>query len=134
MLNKLTVPYHHGDLCHRDGKIYVAVNLGKFNEPAGKADSWVYVYQATDLTFVARYPVPDVVHGAGGMAWHDGRFVVIGGLPPGVDENYAYEYDDQFHLLKRHVPIGIHGGLKSHGGLRPGGVRRPQPGVELLPR
>jgi hypothetical protein len=35
--------------------------------------------------------VPEVFHGAGGTGYHDGRFVVIGGLPPGVEENYVYE-------------------------------------------
>src|SRR6187402_2595613 len=38
---KRTVADHHGDLCHHNGKVYVAVNLGKFNLPAGKEDSWV---------------------------------------------------------------------------------------------
>lgn len=47
LLAEVQAPSHQGDLCYKDGKIYVAVNLGKFNEPAGKADSWIYVYQET---------------------------------------------------------------------------------------
>ncbi|NQT12292.1 MAG: hypothetical protein HQ582_06070, partial [Planctomycetes bacterium] len=43
---KVAVANHHGDLCYRDGKLYVAVNLGRFNDPKGNADSWVYVYDA----------------------------------------------------------------------------------------
>jgi hypothetical protein len=35
---KIPVANHHGDLCFHDGKIYVAVNLGQFNDAAGKAD------------------------------------------------------------------------------------------------
>jgi hypothetical protein len=97
------VASHHGDLCHHDGKVYVAVNLGKFNLPPGKEDSWVYVYDAATLDEVSRHRVPELVHGAGGMAYRDGRFFIIGGLPPGLNENYVYEYDEAFHFVKRHV-------------------------------
>lgn len=103
VLKEIDVEDHHGDLCFQDGKVYVAVNLGKFNQPAGKADSWVYVYEADDLSFVAKHPVPEVVHGAGGMAFHDGVFVIIGGLPQGIEENYAYAYTPDFKFIERHV-------------------------------
>jgi len=103
VLRKIPVADHHGDLCLHDGKIYVAVNLGKFNEPPGQADSWVYIYQASDLKFLAKHATPEVVHGAGGIGVRDGRFYVVGGLPAGVNENYVYEYDDQFVFQKRHV-------------------------------
>lgn len=93
---------HHGDLCHHDGKIFVAVNLGKFNDPQGNADSWVYVYSARDLSLVARHPVPEVIYGAGGIAYHAGKFMVVGGLPPGAPENYVYAYDERFKFVKRH--------------------------------
>ena len=103
MLKKISVASHHGDLFFHDGKIYVAVNLGQFNNPQGKADSWIYVYHAADLAEVARHKVPEVVYGAGGIACHNGHFVVVGGLPPDIQENYAYEYDRNFKFLKRHV-------------------------------
>lgn len=103
VITKVPVVSHHGDLCHHDGKIYVAVNLGEFNQPAGKADSWVYVYAAKDLAELARHKIPEVVHGAGGIAFRDGRSFVVGGLPPGVEENYAYEYDSDFRFVERHV-------------------------------
>ena len=103
VLKQAPVASHHGDLCHRDGRVYVAVNLGRFNEPAGKADSWVYVYDADSLKEVARHPVQEVVHGAGGMAFDGARFIIVGGLPPGVSENYAYEYDEAFKFQKRHA-------------------------------
>jgi len=102
-LQTIKVASHHGDLCFHDGKIFVAVNLGQFNQPAGKADSWVYVYDADTLRELARHKVPDLVHGAGGIAFHDGRFYVVGGLPVGAKENYIYEYDNSFAFQKRHV-------------------------------
>lgn len=100
---QIPVENHHGDLCFHDGKIYVAVNLGRFNDPAGNADSWVYVYRADDLTEVARHPVPQVFHGAGGIAFGPRTFLVVGGLPDGVQENYLYEYDTAFRFLGKRV-------------------------------
>lgn len=103
ILQKVSAPSHQGDLCYKDGRVYVAVNLGKFNEPAGKADSWVFVYDAESLAELARHAVPEVVHGAGGMAFQGDRFMVVGGLPPGINENYVYEYDANFKFVRRHV-------------------------------
>ena len=103
VLKKVPVANHHGDLCFHDGRVYVATNLGKFNRPAGEADSWVFVYDADTLTELAKHRLPELVHGAGGMAWRDGRFFIVGGLPPGVEENYVYEYDSAFRFQKRHV-------------------------------
>jgi len=100
---KVPVANHHGDLCYHDCKIPVAVNLGKFNDPRGNADSWVYVYDADNLSELARHRTPEVFHGAGGIAYSDGRFLVVGGLPEEIHENYAYEYDKQFRFVKRHV-------------------------------
>ena len=103
VLKHLPAVRHYGDLCFHDGKVFVAVNLGEFNKPAGSADSWVYVFDGDNLTELARHPLREVVHGAGGIAYRDGRFIVVGGLPKGVDRNYLYEYDERFKFRKRHV-------------------------------
>ena len=103
ILEQIDVASHHGDLCFHRGKVYVAVNLGKFNDARGNADSWVYVYDATDLSLLAKHKAPEVFYGAGGIACQDGRFMVVGGLPPGIEENYVYEYDSSFSFVKKHV-------------------------------
>lgn len=103
VITQIEVENHHGDLCEDGGRIYVAVNLGKFNEPEGQADSWVYLYDAETLQFLERHAVPQVGHGAGGIAAKDGHFFVVGGLPAGVEENYVYEYDAEFRFVERHV-------------------------------
>ena len=112
LLKRVPVASHHGDLCYRQGMVYVAVNLGKFNRPAGEADSWIYVYDAADLHELSRHGVPEVVHGAGGIGYDGRRFVVIGGLPPSIDVNYAYEYDRDLKFVQRHE---IHSGPTSLG-------------------
>lgn len=103
LLSKVPVANHHGDLCLHDGRLFVAVNLGKFNDPAGNADSWVYVYDAADLSFIAKHATPEVFHGAGGIGLRAGHFFVVGGLPAGVEENYVYEYDGEFTFVRKHV-------------------------------
>ena len=121
LLHKVPVANHHGDLCHHAGKLYVAVNLGKFNDPQGNAQSWVYVYDASSLKELARHEVNDVFHGAGGIGFHEGHYFVVGGLPEKVNENYVYEYDADFKFLKRHViksghtHLGIQTATFAHG-------------------
>lgn len=103
VLRQIPVANHHGDLCFVDGKIYVAVNLGRFNDPKGNADSWVYVYDAETLDFIAKHETQEVFHGAGGIGSMEDHFYVVGGLPDGVEENYVYEYDAEFQFLKKHI-------------------------------
>lgn len=103
LLKKVPVANHHGDLCIHDGKLFVAVNLGRFNDPEGNADSWVYVYETQTLGEIARHETQEVFHGAGGIGFRDNRFFVVGGLPDSVDENFVYEYDGSFKFLKKHV-------------------------------
>ncbi len=108
VLKQIPVGNHHGDLCHHDGKISVAVNFGRFNDPRGNADSWVYVYDAGDLSLVSRHKAAEVFHGAGGIGYRQGHFFVVGGLPDGVEENYVYEYDADFAFVKKHVIASGH--------------------------
>ena len=103
VLRQIIVGDHHGDLCHHDGKLYVAVNFGRFNDLQERADSWVYVYNAITPPMVTKHKTPELIYGAGGMAYHDGQFIVIGGLPESLQENYLYQYDSSFKFLKKHV-------------------------------
>lgn len=101
ILQKISVARHHGDLCYVDGKVYVAVNLGPFNDAAGRADSWVYVYKASDLSFLEKHRIVEPIYGAGGIAFHNRTFFVVGGLPKGFQENYVYEYASDFRFLRK---------------------------------
>lgn len=100
---QVEVGNHHGDLCYHDGKVYVAVNFGRFNDPEGNSDSWVYVYNAGDLSLNSKHATREVFHGAGGIGYRDGHFFVVGGLPENVHENYVYEYDREFNFLEKHT-------------------------------
>jgi hypothetical protein len=95
---------HLGDLAWRDGKLYVAVNHGKFNDANAAHDSWIAVHDATTLVEIERHALPEVRYGAGGVCFAGDRIVVVGGLPrEHVDAldaaNEVHEYD----LAFRHV-------------------------------
>ena len=94
-------PSHQGDMCYKDGVVYVAVNLGKFNTESGGV-SQVTAYDAKTLEPIKTIPLPDMPHGAGGMTWKGDRFYIIGGLPLKHEKNYVYEYTPGFKLVKRH--------------------------------
>ena len=96
------VPSHHGDLCVKDGIVYVAVNLGRFNQMNAGCNE-VRAYDAATLAPRGTWPLPEMSYGAGGMTAVDGHFFVIGGLPTTLEENYVYEYDADFRFVRRHV-------------------------------
>jgi len=101
-LARITDPsFHWGDLGYYKGKVYVAVDHG--DRPS---DQYVYVYDAKDLSYITRAPVPETTWGAGGLGIDDdGRIIVVGHLPEdeGHDENYAYEYDLELKHIKTHT-------------------------------
>lgn len=113
VLKQVDVASHHGDLCHVDGKLYVAVNLGLFNDPQRRSDSWIHAYDAADLSFMSKHRADAVVYGAGGMTFGDGRFIVVGGLPADIAENYLYEFDPDLAFVRKitlksgHTHLGI---------------------------
>ncbi|MFO0867344.1 MAG: hypothetical protein U0935_00215 [Pirellulales bacterium] len=102
VVKQIDVGDHHGNLCFHNGQVYVAVNFGKFNDAEGNADSWVFVYDAGNLALLAKHNTPEVIYGAGGIAYHDRRFVVVGGWPEKFKGNNAYEYDAEFKFVKLH--------------------------------
>lgn len=107
LLSKVDAPWHYGDLTWHGGKVFVAVNHGKFNQEAGAAKSWVYVHDAASLALLEKHQVPEAVYGAGGIEWHNGRFYIVGGLPESHATNYVYEYTEDFAFVRRHgIPSG----------------------------
>lgn len=103
VIASVEVPNHHGDLTIHDGKLYVAVNFGQFNDPNGNANNYVYVYNTDDLSYVTRYSISEPIYGAGGIAYNDSSFYVVGGLAPGVETNSVYEYDLNFNHIQTHT-------------------------------
>ena len=100
VLAKTEAPRHQGDLCVRSGRLYVAVNRGKFNQP-DEGVSEVTAYDAQSLAVLKTWSI-DLPFGACGMTEKDGHFFVVGGLPATVEFNWVAEYDADFKLVKMH--------------------------------
>ena len=94
-------PTHQGDMCYKDGVVYVAVNRGRFNTET-QGVSQVTSYDAKTLEPIKTVPLPEMPHGAGGMTWKGDRFYIIGGLPLRHEKNYVYEYTKDLKFVKRH--------------------------------
>ena len=101
VLASTDAPPHQGDLCVRGGRLYVAVNRGRFNQLDG-GRSEVTAYDAQTLAVIKTWKL-DLPFGAGGMTEKGGHFYVVGGLPATVEENWVAEYDADFRLVKSHV-------------------------------
>lgn len=102
VIKMIPVAQHHGDLCFHRGMVYVAVNLGRYNDPKGN-DSWVYVYHSETLELLSKQATPEVIYGAGGIGVMEGRFYIVGCLPEGIEENYVYEYGAKLQFVQKHV-------------------------------
>jgi len=72
ILSKRDVPWHHGDCCVHDGKLYVCVVERPNNDAA------VYIYNCSDLSFVERIPL-EGQKGTDGIAYCDGYFYISPG-------------------------------------------------------
>lgn len=106
VLRKLSLPTAHlGSPCYNDGKVYVPVNFGVFDDPNGNADNWIYVYDSVSLSLLSTHPAPEVIYGAGGIAFDGERFIVVGGLPNGdaFTQNFVYEYDGNLDFVAEHT-------------------------------
>lgn len=98
----ISVPSHHGDLCLAGKQLFVAVELGQFNQPEGKSDPWIYVYGSDTLELQEKHQVKECIHGAGGVTTDGEHFFVVGGLPEATPHNLVVEYDRSFNLVKKH--------------------------------
>ena len=107
---------HGGDPCYADGKIYVPYCGSGFNTELKDKPSlnFVQVYDEKDLSHLQSFPIPEVIYGAGAMAYADGRFFVAGGRPAGMPGNSVYEYSPEFKLLKKHqLEFNSHKGIQT---------------------
>lgn len=95
---------HGGSPCYANGFIYVPYCGSGFNKELNGNPSYnfVQVYDEKDLSLVKSYAVPEVVYGAGAIAFASGNFFITGGRPAGMPGNTVYEYSPEFKLLKKH--------------------------------
>lgn len=90
---------HMGDLCYKDGLLYVGMNRGKTKEGWRVGDE-VWVYDAATLKLLKKHPTPETVWDNNGLEWCDGFFWVISGAPKMFECNMVFKYSPDFHFCE----------------------------------
>ena len=107
IIKKVKATSHSGDPCLLNGKLYVPVNKGAFNQPKGKSKDFIHVYNAETLEFIKEVATPEYDHGAGAIAAWNGHLWLTGGLPDGAPGNIIIEYTEELEFVKRHDSAGF---------------------------
>ena len=89
--------WHMGDLCCRDGKVYVGVNKGKIG--GCRIGDEVWVYDAADLKFLEKHPTPEAVWCNNGVEYFAGSFWVITDAPKHCRYNLLFRYSLDFKFM-----------------------------------
>ena len=100
--------YHHGDICIADGKLYCAVNKGKFNQDPKKnlAKNFVYVYNL-DLICLDIIPINNMPEGLGAIEYHNGKFYLGGGCYKEEKTFKIFQFSKDFKFEKTYeIPVG----------------------------
>jgi hypothetical protein len=117
---KVDAASHSGDPCLLNGKLYVPVNRGKFNQPVGASKDSIHVYDAETLKLLKTVPISDYPHGAGAIGTFNNHLFLTGGLTEGSPTNIIIEYTEELEFVKRHeIPgytkMGIQTLKRMHG-------------------
>lgn len=86
---------HMGDVCWKDGAVYVGMNFGKGADGARRGDA-VWVYNAAMLERTAVHSTPEPAWCNNGVEWFGGSFWIITSAPRHSECNYLYEYTPDF--------------------------------------
>lgn len=86
---------HMGDLCCRDGKVFVGMNMGKARDGSRIGDE-VWRYDCGTLTREKIFPTPQTIWCNNGIEWFDGYFWVIGSAPKRSAYNMVFKYNVDF--------------------------------------
>ncbi len=100
--------YHHGDVCVANGKLYCAVNKGKFNQNpnANLAKNFVYVYDL-NLKCLSIIPINNMPEGLGAITYHNGKFYLGGGCYKEEKTFKIFQFSEDFKFEKKYeVPVG----------------------------
>ncbi len=99
-IEKLTLaPFHHGDCCVSDNKLYVAVSIVGKNKTIKNI---LYVYDF-DLNLVKKIPLNLTGGTIGTIGWHNGFFYVSGGFFTGEGDNKKFKIfklDKDFNVVE----------------------------------
>ena len=85
---------HMGDLCFRNGRLYVGMNHGMKN--GARAGDEVWIYDARTLELIEKRATPEPAWCNNGVEWYGGGFWVVTSAPRHSEYNFLYEYTSDF--------------------------------------
>ena len=85
---------HMGDLCCKDGKVFVGMNMGVAK--GCRVGDEVWEYDASTLTLLKKYPTPETIFCNNGLEWYDGCFWIITSAPKHSLYNLVFKYTPDF--------------------------------------
>lgn len=85
---------HMGDLCFRDGKLYVGMNHGR--KGGARVGDEVWIYDAQTLELKEKHSTPEPAWCNNGLDWYGGSFWIITSAPRHSQYNFLYEYTPDF--------------------------------------
>ena len=87
---------HMGDLCCRNGKVFIGMNHGR--RAGARVGDEVWEYDAKTLELVKKHPTPEPPWCNNGIEWYGGCFWVVTSAPNLSDYNYLYVYTPDFRF------------------------------------
>ena len=97
---------HMGDLCCKDGKVFVGMNMGVTKDGWRKGDE-VWQYDGATLKREKTFPTPQTIWCNNGLEWFNGYFWVIGSAPKRAVYNIVFKYSPDFRFCgARYVASG----------------------------
>lgn len=89
---------HMGDLCFRNGKVFVGMNLERKN--GCRVGDEVWEYDAATLKRLKKHPTPEAVWCNNGLEFYAGSFWVITSAPHLCKYNMVFRYTPDFKFIR----------------------------------
>ena len=89
---------HMGDLCCKDGRVFVGMNLGSVK--GCRVGDEVWEYDGATLERLKKYPTPEAVWCNNGLEFYAGCFWVITSAPKYCRYNMVFRYTKDFKFIR----------------------------------
>lgn len=89
---------HMGDLCCRNGRVFVGMNL-EYRNGCRRGDE-VWEYDGAALKLIKKHPTPEAVWCNNGVEFFDGNFWVITSAPRHCRYNMVFRYTADFKFIQ----------------------------------
>lgn len=87
---------HMGDLCCRDGRVFVSMNHA-YRDGCRVGDE-VWEFDGRTLELARRHPTPQMIWCNNGLEWYGGYFWLVANVPHHSRYNYVFQFTPDFRF------------------------------------